>query len=244
MKAAYLLTTLLLTGCQLTEQAAVTRPTPELVISFSEVSPGFNNRVPVLKAVEDSEAVLVVAVANKDRAAMSSERVFSVANVVNDRPVYTAFRYSHLHYDLDYVEVYGLRADQEVGVLLAQIKAEGVGELNERIYSESAYRRFTGDVDDRTFMLSGFVALPEQLAGLVNEFGWQLRDGGAFLSSENDGVVLAQNLQMNVVTVDKHTATLNEIRSIVGYWESLYPAIAGYQFSFDVRSKTITYQRG
>ena len=105
MKAAYLLTTLLLTGCQLTEQAAVTRPTPELVISFSEVSPGFNNRVPVLKAVEDSEAVLVVAVANKDRAAMSSERDFSVANVVNDRPVYTAFRYSHLQTALTYLSI-------------------------------------------------------------------------------------------------------------------------------------------
>ncbi len=243
MKPIALCLALVLGGCQsYSVPEPAQRPTPSLVIQFAEESPAFNNFEPVQKSVAHSNEVLLVSVANKSRSAISSERVFSVADTLTDKTVYTAFRFSHLKNDLEYVEVYGLEG-RSVEETLHLVKTEGVGKLNGKVYKESQYRRFAGEVDEREFALSGFVSLPEQLAGLTSEFGWQLQDGGAFVNPEG-AVVLAKNIQMSVVTVDKHTATEDEINSILAYWKSLYPALSNYQFQINKRKKIITYTRG
>lgn len=222
------------------------RPIPDLVYAFTPESPTYNNRVPLLHAVDQAKRVLVVGVSDKKRAALSGDRIFSVADSIpQSTNVFTAFRYSHMPNDLEYVEVYKIPDEMPVGELLYSIKSKSVGEINHKVYEESQFRRFTGEVDQREFVLSGFVTLPEQLAGLVNEFGWRLGDGGAFMDVTNQFVVLAKDVQMSVVSVDKRVATEEELSSVVNYWQSLYPELAGlYVFEFDKRKKTVFYSRG
>ena len=87
------------------------------------------------------------------------------------------------------------------------------------------------------------MTLPEQLAGLLNELGWKLKDGGAFMALSG-AVLPAKNIKLSVVTVDKRLATLNEIKSVVEYWKSLYPQLDNYSFQFDARKSLVIYQRG
>ena len=242
MKRLVVLLLVLLSGCQSTQEND-SRPSPDIVVEFKEGFPHFNNSEPVKKAVKEASAVLLVAVANKERAAISSKRVFSVADALSSKRVFTAYRFSNLKSDIEYVEVYGLNDKRSVPKVLAQLKQHGVGELNNRIYSETEFRRFVGEVDEREFALSGFVTLPEQLAGLLNELGWKLKDGGAFMA-QSGAVLPAKNIKLSVVTVDKRLATLNEIKSVVEYWKSLYPQLDNYSFQFDARKSLVIYQRG